>query len=180
MLLEPLPIIGAFLVRPSPIADERGLFARTWCAEEFARHGIAQLPTQANTGFSPRRGTLRGLHYQEAPALEAKLVRCTRGAVYDVIVDLRPDSGSAYRWFGAELTADNRLGLFVPPLCAHGYLTLSPDTELEYLATTPYAPASARGVRWDDPALGISWPAPVELISDRDRSWPLLTPGSVR
>jgi dTDP-4-dehydrorhamnose 3,5-epimerase len=171
---EPLPIAGAFLIRPEPAEDERGLFARVWCEQEFARQGITARLVQANVGFSPRRGTLRGLHYQIAPDLEAKLVRCTRGAVYDVIVDLRPDSPSYRRWYGIELTADNRLSLYVPPLCAHGYLTLMDDTELLYHASAPYAPTSARGIRWDDPAISIAWPAPVILVSERDRTWPLL------
>ena len=174
MHFDPLPIAGGFLIRPDPVHDERGLFARVWCAEEFAKHGITTLPVQSNTGFSPRAGTLRGLHYQVAPALEAKLVRCTRGAVFDVIVDLRADSPTRGQWFGTELTAENRHGLYVPPLCAHGYLTLCPDTELEYLATAPYFPAAARGLRYDDPAVGIRWPAPVTVISERDRGWPLL------
>lgn len=174
MRLDPLSIDGAFLVHPDPVPDERGLFARVWCAEEFARHGISTLPVQSNTGFSPRAGTLRGLHYQVAPALEAKLVRCTRGGVFDVIVDLRDGSPTQGQWFGTELTADNRAGLYVPPLCAHGYLTLLPDTELEYLATAPYTPGAARGLRHDDPAIGIRWPAPVTVISERDSTWALL------
>lgn len=174
MRFTPLPIEGAMLVEPEPVRDERGSFARVWCAEEFARHGLDGRAAQANLGVSPRRGTLRGLHYQAAPDLEAKLVRCLRGAAWDVVVDLRPDSPTFRRWHGVELTADNRLAVYVPPLCAHGYLTLAPDTELWYQATTPYAPASARGVRHDDPAFGIRWPIPVEVISERDRTWPLL------
>lgn len=178
MRLEPLPIAGAFLVRPDPIADERGLFARVWCADEFARHGITVRPAQVNTGFSPLAGTLRGLHYQVAPALEAKVVRCTRGAVYDAMVDLRPGSPTWGHWFATELTAENRHSVFVPPLCAHGYLTLTDDTELEYFASAPYAPEAARGVRHDDPAIGIRWPGPVLLISEKDRNWPLLGTGT--
>ena len=178
MHFEPLPISGAFLIRPDPARDERGLFARVWCEEEFLRHGISERPVQANTGFSPRRGTLRGLHFQAAPDLEAKLVRCTRGAVYDVVVDVRPGSPTSGRWHGEELSADNRCSIHVPPLCAHGYLTLSEDAEVLYFASAPYAPASARGVRYDDPTIGITWPEPVAVVSSRDRSWPLLNQGS--
>lgn len=177
MVFEPLSVSGAFLVRSEPLLDERGLFARVWCAEEFLRHGIAMQPLQANVGFSPRRGTLRGLHYQVAPDLEAKLVRCTRGAIYDVVVDLRPDSPSYLRWCGVQLNADELCSVYVPPLCAHGYLTLSDNCEVYYQASAPYAPHSARGVRWDDPLLAISWPVAVEVVSERDRSWPLLEKG---
>jgi dTDP-4-dehydrorhamnose 3,5-epimerase len=129
---------------------------------------------QANVGWNLRRGTLRGLHYQTEPALEAKLIRCTRGRVWDVLVDLRPESSTFRRWHGEELSADNRRMLFIPPLCAHGYLTLTDETELWYHASTPYDAASARGVRFDDPAFGILWPEPASVISDRDRTWPLL------
>jgi dTDP-4-dehydrorhamnose 3,5-epimerase len=167
-----LEIPGAYLVEPAPIADERGQFARVWCAEEFASHGIGGAPVQANTGYNPARGTLRGLHYQAEPHPEAKLVRCTRGAVYDVLVDLRPGSPTYGRWQGAELTADNRHSLFIPPLCAHGYVTLVDHSELWYQATAAYAQDSARGLRYDDPALGIQWPVPIAVISERDRSWP--------
>ena len=175
MRFTPLPIAGAALVEPEPIRDDRGWFARVWCADEFARHGLDGRAAQANLGTSPRRGTLRGLHYQEAPELEAKLVRCPRGAAWDVLVDLRPDSPTFRRWHAVELSADNHLALFIPPLCAHGYITLVPDTEVWYQASTPYSPASSRGVRYDDPALGIDWPIEIEVISERDRSWPLLT-----
>jgi len=165
------------LIDPEPIEDERGFFARVWCAEEFARQGLDPRAAQANVGASPRSGTLRGLHYQAAPDLEAKVVRCLRGLIWDVIVDLRADSPTFRRWHGIELDAAQRQAVYVPPLCAHGYLTLAPDCEVWYQATTPYAPSSARGIRWDDPVLGIRWPAPVELIGARDRAWPLLDPG---
>ncbi len=174
MRFTPLPIAGAMLVEPEPLADERGFFARVWCAGEFAAHGLEARAAQANIGVNPRRGTLRGLHYQVAPDQETKLVRCTRGAAWDVIVDLRPDSPTWHRWYAVELTAANYRGVVVPPLCAHGYLTLADDTEVGYLTTAPYAPASARGVRWNDPALGIEWPDEVEVMSERDRTWPLL------
>lgn len=161
-------------MKPEPLVDERGLFARVWCAAEFSKHGVPMQPVQANVGFSPRRGTLRGLHYQVAPDLEAKLVRCTRGVVYDVLVDLRPDSPTYLKWCAVELDAGARWSVYVPPLCAHGYLTLSDDAEVYYQASAPFVPESARGVRWNDPLLGIEWPIAVELVSDRDKSWPLL------
>jgi dTDP-4-dehydrorhamnose 3,5-epimerase len=176
MRFSPLPVAGAFLIEPEPLADARGWFARIWCEHEFERHGIGHRPTQANVGWNPKRGTLRGLHYQAAPALEAKLVRCTRGRVWDVVVDLRPGSATFARWHGEELTADNHRMLYIPPLCGHGYLTLEDDTELWYHASAPFDSALARGVRYDDPVLGIRWPEPVAVISDRDRQWPLLEP----
>jgi len=164
------------LIEPDPIEDERGFFARVWCAEEFARQGLDPRAAQANVGVSPRPGTLRGLHYQAAPDLEAKVVRCLQGVVWDVMVDLRADSATFRRWYGVELDAAQRQAVYIPPLCAHGYLTLAPNCEVWYQATTPYVPASARGIRWDDPAVGIRWPAPVEVIGARDRAWPLLDP----
>lgn len=176
MLFEELPIRGAWLVSPEPAHDERGLFARLWDEAEFAARGLGPAPVQLNTGWSPRRGTLRGLHWQSADAPEAKLVRVVRGAAFDVVVDLRPGSPTYRRWHGVELTADNRRAVWVPPLCAHGYLTLADDTELQYGATAPFAPAAARGARWDDPGLAIAWPAEVRVISERDRSWPPLDP----
>ncbi len=174
MRFSPLPIDGAMLIEPEPIRDERGYFARVWCAGEFARQGLDARAAQANLGVNPRRGTLRGLHYQDAPDLEAKLVRCLRGAAYDVIVDLRPASPTFRRWHAVELTADNYRAVHVPPGCAHGYLTLAPDTEIWYQASTAFAEGSARGVRFDDPSLAIAWPIAVEIISARDRTWPLL------
>jgi len=174
MRFLPLPIEGAYLVEPEPIRDDRGFFARVWCQAEFARHGLDARAAQANVGVSPRRGTLRGLHYQDAPHLEAKVVRCLRGAAWDVLVDLRPDSRTYRRWHGVELAAGDWRAVYVPPLCAHGYLTLADDTELWYQASAPFAPDSARGLRYDDPAIGIEWPAPVAVISNRDREWPLL------
>lgn len=174
MLFEELPIRDAWLVTPEPARDDRGLFARLWDAEEFGRRGLGPAPVQLNTGWSPRKGTLRGLHWQGPEAPEAKLVRVVRGAAFDVIVDLRPGSPTRGRWRGVELSAGNRLAVWVPPLCAHGYLTLDDDTELQYAATAPFSSSAARGARWDDPALGISWPSDVRVISERDRSWPLL------
>lgn len=172
MKFTPGTVAGAWLIDLEPRADERGYFARTWCAQEFAAHGLATCIVQANTAVSPKRGTLRGMHYQEAPHAEVKVIRCTRGAVYDVVVDLRPDSATHGRWMGVELSAGNGRALYAPEGCAHGYLTLEDDTELLYFASDCYAPAAARGVRYDDPAFGIVWPGRIELVSVQDRSWP--------
>lgn len=163
---------GAFLVGLKKIEDDRGFFARGWCRDEFAAHGLNPDMVQLNVGFSHRRGTIRGLHYQAAPHQEAKFVRCTRGAIFDVIVDLRPESPTRGRWYGAELTADNGLMLYAPEGFAHGYLTLVDDTEAYYLTSCAYAPASARGVRYNDPAFAITWPLPVTVVSDADGAWP--------
>jgi dTDP-4-dehydrorhamnose 3,5-epimerase len=175
MRFERCNIGGAWLVSPAPHADSRGRFMRAWCSEEFAAHGIDFVPKQANMGLSHRAGTLRGLHYQVQPALEAKLVRCTRGAIFDVVVDLRSESSTYLEWFGATLSADNGDMLFVPERCAHGCLSLVDNTEFHYMASAIFAPAHARGARFDDPAIGIDWPMAVEIVSEQDRSWPLLT-----
>lgn len=163
---------GAFLILPERIQDERGYFARAWCSAEFAARGLTSCVSQINVGFSPNRGTLRGMHYQEHPHAEAKLVRCTRGAVWDVLVDLRPGSPTRGEWFGAELTADNAHMLFAPQGFAHGYQTLHDDTEVMYLTSAPYVPSAARGVRYNDPLFGISWPLPPQPVSQADESWP--------
>ncbi len=163
---------GAFLVDLNRIEDERGFFARGWCMDEFARQGLVAAMTQLNVGFSHQRGSLRGMHYQEHPHQEAKFVRCTRGAIFDVIVDLRPDSPTHGQWLGAELTADNRRMLYAPPGCAHGYQTLTEDAETYYLTSASYAPLAARGVRYNDPAFRIVWPLPVSAISAADENWP--------
>lgn len=174
------PIPGAWTIDPAPHADERGRFMRAWCADEFAAHGIAFTPLQANLGFSHRAGTLRGLHYQVAPHEEAKLVRCTRGRVFDVLVDLRPRSPTFGRWFGVELSAENGRMLFVPPLCAHGYQTLDDASEIYYMASAAYAPDAARGLRYDDPTAAIRWPLPPVALSEQDRTWPHLDPKEQR
>jgi dTDP-4-dehydrorhamnose 3,5-epimerase len=165
-------VAGAFLIEPEPIADERGFFARTWCREEFSEHGLNPELAQANISFNYRKGTLRGLHYQEAPHQEAKLVRCTRGAIWDLALDLRPGSTTYRAWFGIELSADNRAMLYVPEGCAHGFLTLTDAAEVAYQMSAPYAPGAARGVRFDDPAFGIEWPGEVVVINERDRGYP--------
>jgi dTDP-4-dehydrorhamnose 3,5-epimerase len=156
-------IQGAFLIEPERRVDERGFFARMFCEKTLADRGLVGSLCQVNTGFSPSAGTLRGLHYQEDPHAEVKIMRCVRGAAYDVVVDLRPDSPTFKRWFGAELTADNGRLLYAPEGTAHGYLTLTDDAELLYMTSRPYAPQAARGVRFDDPAFAIAWPAPVRI-----------------
>ena len=165
---------GVWVIDPSPRHDERGRFMRAWCTREFEERGIHFLPVQANMQFSPRRGTVRGLHLQIAPAVEAKLVRCTRGAVFDVAVDLRPESPSFGEWCGVELTAENGRMLYVPEHCAHGFQSIEADTEVMYLTSAFYAPESCRGARFDDPTFGIQWPLPVSAISEQDRNWPLM------
>ena len=167
-------VVGAYVIDPAPHQDDRGRFMRAWCTREFAEQGIDFLPVQANMGFSVGKGTIRGMHYQEAPALEAKLVRCTRGAAFDVAVDLRPGSPSYGKWFGVELSAENGRMLYVPELCAHGFQSLEDRTEVHYMTSAFYAPAAVRGVRFDDPAFSIQWPSPVTTVSEQDRKWPLV------
>jgi dTDP-4-dehydrorhamnose 3,5-epimerase len=146
---------------------------RAWCSQEFAAHGLAFLPVQANMGLSAQKGTLRGMHFQDAPALEAKLVRCTRGAIFDVALDLRPESSTYGKWYGTELSAQNARMLFVPEGCAHGYQTLEEQTEMHYMTSAFYTPSAVRGARFDDPAFKIQWPLVPTVISDQDRGWPL-------
>jgi dTDP-4-dehydrorhamnose 3,5-epimerase len=172
VILRETPIAGAFVVEPQPHVDERGFFARTWCADEFAAHGLTARLVQASVSYNRRRGTLRGLHYQLAPHAETKLVRCTRGAIWDVIVDLRPDSPTYRGHTAVVLDADNRLALYVPEGCAHGFQTLADDSEVLYQMSASHAPESARGVRWDDPAFAIMWPPADRIISERDRRYP--------
>ncbi len=166
------PIQGAYIIEPERREDERGFFARIFCRNEFAQAGLKTDMLQANTGFSRRGGTLRGLHFQIAPHAEVKVVRCTTGRMFDVIVDLRPDSPTWKQWFGLELSQDNHKMLYVPEGCAQGYITLADDTEMYYLTTEVYHPESASGVRYDDPEFGIEWPAAVEVISQQDKQWP--------
>jgi dTDP-4-dehydrorhamnose 3,5-epimerase len=173
MKFTPTSIPGAFLIEQTPHGDDRGFFGRAWCSEEFQAHGLNGMFVQCNDSFSAVRGTLRGLHYQAAPHGEAKLMRCIRGAIFDVILDLRHESSTRHRWFGARLSAENRHMLYVPEGCAHGYLTLEDNTEVLYPVTHTYAPAAERGVRWNDPAFDIEWPNVGTLvISAKDRSWP--------
>lgn len=173
MIFRETPIPGAFVVEPERIEDERGFFARTWCEREFREHGLDPRLAQCSVSFNRRAGTLRGMHYQAAPHGEAKLVRCTMGAIYDVVVDLRPDSPAFRRWTAVELSARNRRMLYIPQGLAHGFQTLEPDTEVFYQISEFYHPESARGVRWNDPAFGIEWPEAAErVLSDRDAGYP--------
>lgn len=171
MKFQETKIPGAFEIHLEPYSDERGLFARSWCQKEFEDHRLNPKVVQCNVSFNLRKGTLRGIHYQAAPYPEAKLVRCTRGAIYDVVVDLRPESPTFRDWVGVNLTAANRQMLYVPEGCGHGFLTLEDNTEVFYQMSEFYHPELARGVRWNDPALGIVWPGSVEVISERDGSY---------
>jgi dTDP-4-dehydrorhamnose 3,5-epimerase len=167
------PLAGAFVVELEPHADARGLFARTFDRAAFAERGLAGDFPEHSTSFNARAGVLRGLHFAAAPHEERKLVRCTRGAVHDVIVDLRPDSATFRSWHAEELTAENRRALYVPRGVAHGFQTLEDASEVLYLIDAAYEPSAARGVRWDDPAFGIAWPdTPERVLSERDRTWP--------
>jgi dTDP-4-dehydrorhamnose 3,5-epimerase len=172
MKYQPTRVYGAFIVTLQPWGDERGFFARLFCSQEFAANGLESSFAQINNSLSAKAGTLRGLHYQVAPAGEAKLVRCTRGRAFDVVVDMRKSSPSFGRWFGVEITADNRHMVYVPKGCAHGFMTLEDHTEMLYLASAPHNAASERVLRWDDPAIGIEWPRAPLVVSDKDRNGP--------
>lgn len=161
-----------WLIEPEALVDERGFFARTWCLSEFAKHGLVTDLAQCSISFNSQAGTLRGLHFQTAPHAETKVVRCTRGAIWDVAVDLRPESATYCRWFAAELSADNHRMLYIPAGFAHGFQTLAADSEVFYQISTPYHRASAAGVRWDDPAFGIEWPNTTgRVMSPRDAAF---------
>ena len=172
MVFAECRIAGGWTIDPARHVDERGYFARAWCRDEFAAHGIEFAPVQANMGFSLLRGTIRGLHYQVAPALEAKLVRCTRGSIFDVLVDLRPDSLTFRSWFGTHLSAENGRMMYLPEGCAHGCQSLEDNTEIHYMASSNFSPANARGARFNDPAFAIEWPLPATVVSAQDRNWP--------
>jgi dTDP-4-dehydrorhamnose 3,5-epimerase len=171
----PTQLAGTFVLEPEPIADERGFFARTWCADELARHGLVNQIAQASISYNRHAGTLRGMHYAVPPHAESKVVSCARGAIYDVLVDLRPGPQQRH-WIAVELTAENRRMLFVPEGVAHGFLTLADDTEVSYLISEPYAADCARGVRYSDPAFAITWPSEPKVISQRDASYPDFAP----
>lgn len=162
---------GAYIIEIEPTEDERGFFARSWCKRDFESRGLNSEMVQSSISFNKKRGTLRGMHYQASPNEEAKIVRCTMGAIFDVIIDLRPQSATFKQWVAAELKAENRKMLYVPEGCAHGFLTLMDNTEVLYQMSTFYEPASVRGVRWDDPAFGIRWPLAVQIISARDEQY---------
>jgi dTDP-4-dehydrorhamnose 3,5-epimerase len=165
-------IAGALLIEPERHVDERGSFERIWCAREFAERGLDARIAQTSLSANPRRGTLRGLHYAVAPGAEAKVVRCVRGAAYDVLVDLRPASPTYRRWHAETISAGNGLAMYAPEGVAHGFLTLEDSTDLLYQISVFYDPACARGVRWNDPAFGVAWPQGDPILSDRDRSYP--------
>ncbi len=173
MIFRETSLKGAFVIEPEPIEDSRGFFARAWCQREFEAHGLNPGLTQANIAFSRQRGTLRGLHYQANPFAEAKLIRCVKGRVFDVIVDLRPASPTFKEWRGVELAGENYRMLYVPEGFAHGYQALVDDTEVFYLVSQFYTPEAERGIRWDDPAFDIDWPLKCEaVVSKKDRDWP--------
>lgn len=172
MRFTPTELKDAHVIDIEQRADERGFFARTWCQDEFAQHGLVATIAQANMSFNHKRGTLRGMHFQRAPHAEVKIIRCTRGAIYDVIIDLRPDSPSYKRWIGVELTARNYRMLYVPEGFGHGFQTLEDETEVAYNVSQFYTPGAEGGVRYNDPAFGIAWPLPVSVISEKDAAWP--------
>jgi len=174
MIFTESPLAGAYTIEPTRIGDDRGFFARTYDADVFAARGLPADMPQCSVSFNARKGTLRGMHFQAAPRGEEKLVRCTSGAIFDVIVDLRPDSPTQRRWFGIELTAQNRRSVFVPKSFAHGFVTLEDDSEVFYMISVPHAPGYERGVRWNDPALAIRWPIVPAILSARDAAFPLL------
>lgn len=174
MIFTETALKGAFVIDVEHRRDDRGFFARTYCAQEFLEQGLKPTIAQTNISYNYQKGTLRGMHYQTSPATEVKVVRCTRGAIYDVIIDMRPDSPTYLSHIGVELTAENHRALYIPDMFAHGYQTLTDDAEVSYLVSEFYAPGYERGVRYDDPAIGIAWPLPVEVISDKDAHWPLL------
>lgn len=172
MRFEELALKGAYLVKPEPSADERGFFARTFCKEEFAEHGLVVSISQASVSFNDRRGTVRGMHFSAAPHAETKVIRCTAGAIYDVIVDLRPASATYLDVMGVVLSAGNRHAVYIPTGLAHGFQTLMDTTEVLYLIDKPYVASAARGIRWNDPAVKIKWPEQITVISERDQQYP--------
>ena len=176
MIFNKTPISEVHLIDLEQRGDERGFFARVFCANEFAEHNLATVFVQANSSLSVARGTLRGMHYQLPPRAETKLVRCIRGALWDVVLDLRPGSATLGKWFGAELSAENRRLMYVPKGFAHGFITLANDTEVLYFVDEFYSPELERGVRWDDPRFGIKWPMKPLVMSDKDRNHPDFDP----
>jgi dTDP-4-dehydrorhamnose 3,5-epimerase len=172
MVFRKTKLAGVFEIGLEPKCDERGFFARSWCQRDFESNGLNSKLAQCSISFNARKGTLRGIHYQAVPYPETKLVRCTRGAIYDVVVDLRPQSATYKQWIGVTLTAENRQMLYVPEECGHGFLTLEDETEVFYQISEFYHPDLACGVRWNDSAFGIVWPGEIEQISERDRTYP--------
>ncbi len=176
MIFTKTTVKDAFIIDPERLEDERGFFARTWCERQFKEHGLNPRLVQCSISFNKRKGTLRGMHYQAKLYEEAKLVRCTMGAIYDVIIDLRPESPTFKHWVGVQLGADNHQMLYVPEGFAHGFQTLTDNSEVLYQISEFYAPESARGVRWNDPAFGIEWPPDERTMSERDQRYPDFTP----
>jgi len=172
MIFSETKLAGVVEIEVERKYDERGFFARSWCREEFAAHGLNPTLVQCNVSFNAHKGTLRGMHFQSAPFAECKLVRCTQGAIYDVVVDLRPGSTTHRQWIAVELTSDKRNMIYIPEGCAHGFLTLSGTSEIFYQMSNVYNSEAARGFRWNDPAFSISWPDAVRVISERDRTYP--------
>ena len=172
MIFHETPVDGVRVIEPERRGDDRGFFARVYCEREFAEAGLVNHYVQVNNSLSAKKGALRGMHYQLAPSSEVKLVRCVRGALWDAVLDLRPDSPTFGKWFGAELTAENRLMMYVPRGFAHGFVTLTEDTEAFYLVSDFYAPQEERGIRWNDPRFGIEWPVEPTEISAKDAAWP--------
>jgi len=174
MIFRETELAGAFVVELDKKPDDRGFFSRAFCSREFAEHGLKSQVVQANLSYNHTKGTVRGMHYQVTPATEPKFIRCIRGAIWDVIIDMRPESPTYLQHIGIELSADNRTALYVPDMFAHGNQALTDGAELLYLVGEFYTPGYERGVRYNDPAIGIEWPIPVTIISDKDASWPLL------
>src|SRR5580692_5489128 len=172
MIFTQSPLLGAYVVEIERLPDERGFFARSYCADEFAAKGLGPELRQCSVSYNARRGTLRGLHFQAAPHAEHKLVRCTAGSIFDVVVDVRPESSHYRRWVSVELTAASRRAVYIPPGFAHGFITLSDDAEVYYMISVPHAPVHARGFKWNDPAFGIQWPLEPSVISPRDAGYP--------
>ncbi len=171
MIFTETELKGAFVIELEKFGDERGFFALSWSQDEFAKRGLESSMAECNVSFNRERGTLRGMHYQEDPYGQAKVVRCTMGAIYDVIIDLRSESLTFKKWFGVELNAENRLNLYVPKGFAHGFQTLEDNSEISYQMSSPYVPDSGRGVRWNDPAFGIEWPEKVRIMNARDKDY---------
>lgn len=172
MLFQPTSLPGAYVIDVQKVEDERGFFARSWCVQEFADHGLDTRLVQCNISFNKQRGTVRGMHYQAQPFAETKVVRCSRGAIYDVIIDLRPESSTFLQWLGVTLSAENRTMLYVPQGFAHGFQTLADNTEVCYQMSEFYAPEYARGLRWDDPKVQVQWPLAISVMSMKDQCYP--------
>lgn len=168
------PLEGAYVVELEKREDERGFFARAFCVDEFAEHGLKTEIKQSNLSGSVHKGTTRGLHYQVAPMAEVKFIRCIKGSVFDVLVDMRPESPTYKQWFGLELTEENQTAIYIPEGFAHGHQTLKDNSQIMYLTTQVYSPEHERGIRWNDPAIGVQWPLEPTVVSDKDQSWPLL------